>query len=360
MDIQGKTIWQVAAGDTNRNYADLCLKWDVILNGPGSEGPWPDCIPTLQKEWELSSRKITDLRRFCVDIKDGDIVVLRLGTTDILGIGLVVGNYEWRQEFDDVDGWDLQHIRRVRWVWQDDKNPKRFDTYTLKLGDTVQSMDSDAVKKWLESLDIDVSSYNRPLVDIPSFSTVADGKLVDFDTISEYLFDQGVASSSIQKLLDEIDELIRIAKWYQRAGNPSEFETVAYLAVPLLRALGWTPQKMAVEWQNVDLALFTRLPRADDNLSVVVEAKPKGMSCLSAKSQAQFYAEQKGREACQRLIVTDGIRYGVYLRKDGSFPDNPTAYLNLTHMRSSYPILDCHGAKEALLLMSSDWSTQLI
>jgi len=38
MDIGNHQIWQVAAGDTNRNYADLCLEWDVILNGPGSEG----------------------------------------------------------------------------------------------------------------------------------------------------------------------------------------------------------------------------------------------------------------------------------------------------------------------------------
>ena len=79
-----------------------------------------------------------------------------------------------------------------------------------------------------------------------------------------------------------IDELVRIAKWYQKDNqkdnNPSEFETVAYLAVPLLRALGWTPQKMAIEWNNVDIALFNQLPREDKNLNVVVEAKKKGNS----------------------------------------------------------------------------------
>ena len=50
MDIEAKKIWQVAAGDTNRNYADLCLKWDVILNGPGSEGPWPDCVEAFEQQ----------------------------------------------------------------------------------------------------------------------------------------------------------------------------------------------------------------------------------------------------------------------------------------------------------------------
>ena len=44
MNTFNKKIWQVAAGDTNRNYADICLFWDVILNGPGSEGANPDVI----------------------------------------------------------------------------------------------------------------------------------------------------------------------------------------------------------------------------------------------------------------------------------------------------------------------------
>jgi hypothetical protein len=355
MDIEAKKIWQVAAGDTNRNYADLCLKWDVILNGPGSEGPWPDCVEPLRDGWELSSRKITDLRRFCEDIEDGDIVVLRMGTTDVLGVGTVVGAYAWRDEFCDVDGWDLQHIRRVRWLWKNVVEPKTFDTYTLKFGDTVQIMDSDIVRKWLGQLDIDEKSYSRPIRELPSFSTDFELELVDFDAISEYLFDHGVASTSIQKLLDEIDELIRIAKWYQKSGNPSESETLAYLVIPLLRALGWTPQRMAIEWQNVDVALFNKLPRSNENLSVVVEGKPKDMSCLNAVSQAQYYAEQEGRESCHRLLVTDGTRYGVYLRREGIFPGNPHAYLNLTHMRSTYPILECHGTREALLIMSADW-----
>jgi hypothetical protein len=43
MNTDGKTIWQQAAGDTDRNYVDLCLKWDVILNGPGNAGSWHTC-----------------------------------------------------------------------------------------------------------------------------------------------------------------------------------------------------------------------------------------------------------------------------------------------------------------------------
>ncbi len=29
MDIANKVIWQQASGDTVRNYAELCIKWDA-------------------------------------------------------------------------------------------------------------------------------------------------------------------------------------------------------------------------------------------------------------------------------------------------------------------------------------------
>lgn len=299
MNIDNKIIWQQASGDTDRNYADICLKWDVILIGPGYAGRWLDSAEKLRKDG-ISRRKLTDLKRFAEEIKDGNIIALHLGTTDILGVGVVVDGYKWLNEFSDIDGWDLQHVRRVKWLWKGLNNPKKFPTYTLKRGDTTQKLDSQVVADWIKSLNIPQSEINRELCELPEVSN----NEIGFDEVSEYLFDQGVSSNSIETLIREIDELIRIAKWYRKYSNPSEFETVAYLVIPLLRALGWTPQKMAIEWNKVDIALFSKLPRDDSNLSVVVEAKKKDSSCLSAKSQAQLYAQ--GKQSCNRLIVTDG------------------------------------------------------
>ena len=347
MNISGKTLWQQASGDTDRNYSDLCLRWDVILNGPGHDGPWPECIESL-REIGTSERKIADLKRFCEEIKDEDIVVLRLGTSSILGVGQVVGDYLWSDEFGDIDGWKLQHIRRVRWLRKYEGNPKKFDSYALKLGDTTQKLDLGAATTWLSSLQVPDGNLNRPLVDLPASSHL---QHVSIYEVSEYLFDQGVASGSIARLLDEIGELIRIAKWYARSSNPSEHETVAYLVVPLLRSLGWTPQRMAIEWNHVDVALFDQLPRNDRSLTVVVEAKKMDASCLSAKSQAMSYANDK--PSCHRLIVTDGLRYGVYVRKGAAF--SLYAYMNLTDLRHDYAVYDCKGAKDALLAMAPEW-----
>jgi hypothetical protein len=109
---------------------------------------------------------------------------------------------------------------------------------------------------------------------------------------------------------------------------------------------------MAIEWNYLDVGLFDSLPRSDETLQVVVEAKKMDNSCLSAKAQAAGYAEK--RPACRRVIVTDGIRYGVYVKTEsGAF--ELYAYLNLSRLRDEYPIYPCHGTEEALLAMSPDW-----
>lgn len=348
MDIANRTIWQQAAGDTERDYADLCLRLGVILNGPGHAGQWPECKKALQED--TSSKKLNDLSRFAEEMADGDLVVLRLGTSLVLAVGEIVGDYEWRQDFGDIDGWDIQHTRRVRWLWASREQPASFEKFTLKQGDTTQRLNSKVVKKWLAELEIPESSYQQ---DLPILPPLNDSVKIELSDISEFLFNHGVASNSIAKLMDNIGELLRIAKWYQQKSMPSEHETVAYLVIPLLRALGWTPQRMAVEWKKVDIALFNKLPRENGNLTIVVEAKKMNASCLSAMSQAQSYAQ--GKSGCKRLIVTDGLRYGVY-KRDHSDDFKLSAYMNLTRLMKSYPIYPCKGAQEALLIMSPEWS----
>ena len=362
MDTGCATIWQVAAGDTDRSYCDVCLKWDVVCFGPGDSGPWPGCEAELER-YE-SARKIGQIKRFHEEMKDGDFVVLRLGTKWVYGVGHVVGDCSWNDHFGDIDGWDLQFLRRVRWLWDyrcHDRKPKVFKTYAMKLGDTVQKLSEESrVRKWIDDLEVSQCKLERNLAALPQCGQKSLAR-VETSEVANHLFDKGVAASSINALTKDLSELQRIASWYRRSGtSPSEHETVAYLVVPLLRALGWTPQRMAVEWNQMDLALFSRLPREDKNLAAVVEVKKTGSACLPAKPQAQNYAEKgEKRDECQRLIVTDGIRYVVYVRSnDGTFPDTPAAYLNINRMMERYYIFSCSGAAKALELIASDWSRE--
>lgn len=357
MDLSNRKVWQIAAGDTNRNYARWLIRWDVVCMGPGERGPWPDCEPSLRRDgWP--SRKLSTIQRFACDIEPGHIVILRIGTTDAYAVGIVDGEYIWLDDFGDIDGWDLQHVRRVRWLWSAVDSPQRFRTYDLKFGDTVQEVGPGPVLEWLQGLNITEEAKNRELVRLPDScipSHTAD--IVEVDEIAQHLFDLGRAADEADRAMKEISEVLRLAKWYSRTQtSPSESETVSYLVVPLLKALGWTPQRMAIEWNNIDVALFNKLPREDGNLAAVVEAKKKSSSCLSARGQAEAYALTDGRQTCERLVVTDGIRYGIYLRdKHEGFSDGPDAYLNLTRLVPRYPVLGCHGAKEALVKMSADW-----
>ena len=75
-------------------------------------------------------------------------------------------------------------------------------------------------------------------------------------------------------------------------------------------------------------------------------------SCLAALSKAQDYAQ--GKNSCHHLIVTDGLRYGIYFRDiTGRFKLD--SYVNLVRLRDSYPVYPCKGAKEALLAMAPEW-----
>ena len=241
--------------------------------GPGDYGPWPECINDLKNE---RPGQVPYGRRFCEKINEKDIVILKLGTSEIYGVGEVASPLLWLDDFGDIDGWDLQMVRRARWVWKYPQDPKVFSS-ELKIG-AVQVMDSPNIISWLNSLEIESEAYARPLKALPeSCMDRKEIELIKDAEISDFLFDKGISANSIDSLLNQMGELVRIANWYNRTEqDTSEKETVAYLVVPLLRALGWTPQKMAVEWRKVDIALFDRMPRKDDHLVVVAEAKKGG------------------------------------------------------------------------------------
>ena len=76
MDIIPDRCWQIAAGDANRNYADICLRNGVVIVGPGYCGNWlikSDDGKSIAKEIlrkdKWASRKITNIERFIIGEK---------------------------------------------------------------------------------------------------------------------------------------------------------------------------------------------------------------------------------------------------------------------------------------------------
>jgi hypothetical protein len=101
-------VWQISAGPASRSYSDVFLKHRVALVGPGDAGLWTPERDDVEFEGGF-------VRRFANEVSTGDVFLLRTGIATITAVGLVASDYLYLNAFDDVNGWDLQHARRVRW-----------------------------------------------------------------------------------------------------------------------------------------------------------------------------------------------------------------------------------------------------
>jgi hypothetical protein len=134
---------------------------------------------------------------------------------------------------------------------------------------------------------------------------------------------------AVAGLVAQAADLLPLLQDGERFGElPSEDELIVHFVVPLLRALGWAPERIAVKWRYVDVAVFGALPRTPANCRFVIEAKRIGAGVEGALDQAQGYASALGA-ACD-AIVTDGIRYRMY---EGARGFAPLAYANLTRLK---------------------------
>jgi hypothetical protein len=361
--------WIVAAGDCDRNYANLCLRHGVIVAGPGDLGPLDQPENVKNYRDHCSSRLATTLERFR-DIGPGDLVILRLGQSEIHGVGYVCQrpnvvlevSYDYSNAFEDVDGWDLQHFHAVRWIWAKPEDVPKSFINALNRGDTTQlfyrSEKNATVWKWIEE-ELDDSSEAAP----GDPKSLKAGKEINIRDITTKLYDYGLGAGSISEIDEQILDLCRLAEWYRKYGvEPSETETVSHLVTPLLLSLGWTPQRIALEFAisgkgRADVALFPNGNRKEYEPVAIVEAKKLNQSCLSASDQIRRYAEDLND--VRRLIVTDGIRYGIFIRHgEEPFSEHPSAYMNLTRLRDCYPIWgpNCGGADEVMLTLSAAWN----
>lgn len=300
-------VWQVSGGPVDRPYAEIFLQHGVALLGPGEDGPW--------RPERGDSGGQGFVRRFAEELQVGDLLLLRTAIDTVAAVGLVAGGYEYLESFDDVNGWDLRHGRRVRWHRLPE--PYRFEGSVfganLMRCSRVQSAEAvDFARSFLAS---GLTHWQEaPLPVLPSVEA-------PLDDVPENLRDVvGLARDLAGLYGDE-----------ERLGDaPNENEMVAHFVVPFLRALGWPPENIAVEWRRIDVTLFDALPRRPETCRFVIETKRLGRGLEGARRQAEDYVSKLG--VPRDVVVTDGFRYRVL---DCGQRYEPVAYANLARLKRS-------------------------
>jgi len=303
-----RRIWQLAGGQATRPYADVFLKYGVGLIGPGDAGAW-----TAERDDDEFEGGF--VRRFASEVQVGDVFLLRTGISRICAVGIVASEYLYLNQFDDVNGWDLQHARRVR--WQPLPEPYEFGTPVFGANPPRLSRVQNE-----EVLDFAHRFLNSPPT---HWQTAALPELPPEEPPLEEV------PAALQGLVAAANDLVPLLWDRQAFGeHPSEDEMVAHFVVPFLRALGWPPERIAVKWRYIDVAVFQALPRTPENCHLVIEAKRLGAGVEGALEQAKGYVEALGTP--RDVVVTDGIRYRMYSCQRGFAP---IAYANLGRLKKS-------------------------
>lgn len=336
-------VWQVAAGEPGRNYTFLFLKYDIMFLGPGRYGPYRDEVyrPLIERGiW--TSQKIGTIKRFATKVKPGGIVLLRNGHS-VVSIGVVAENgYEHDETFDDVLGWDLQHVQRV--IWQDhltgelEQIQRKSPLFGNIRGPMPMftSVNNRQIRDRVENLF--GQCRTRALKPMPERIPPP----LELDELCAELFSKGLPNEAVDKVILAIQRQRRLAKWYDEYGKksdrPTEHEVVAHMILPLLLALGWSEQLLAVEWHKIDLAAFLCTPTTAENCCLVCEAK--GLEhALQQKVliQAVNYTNKLRLNNCKNILLTDVIRLYLYERQEnGEWNQVPVGYLNVKLIRTDH------------------------
>ena len=306
MTVSGRSVWQISAGPANASFAEVFLQHGVALVAPGDAGPWRSDRSDEEFDGGL-------VRRFATEIAIGDVFLLRSGLATVVAVGIVASDYFYANAFDDVHGLDLQHARRVRWRRLPEAVHVSRSRFRWKPTSLFESLVPEVV-------DFAVRFANSPPT---SWQTAALPELPAEEPPIDHVPD------ALQGLVAQAADLLPLYQHDASFGEPpSEDELIVHFVVPFLRALGWPPERIAVKWRYVDVAVFRALPRSPENCLFVIEAKRLGAGIEAALAQAAGYVEALGIP--RDVIVTDGIRYRMYAAEHGF---EPLAYANLARLK---------------------------
>jgi len=321
--------WQVASGDGRRDYSSVFLKYGIMLIGPGDPGSYSERKDFYKKDKSILKSDASTITAFAEQVNEGDIVVLKRPSGklwEVIAVGTAKGKYKHMPIFNDVEGWDLQHCRQVEWY-----KPKQANKITGLTRGTFKKVNKRSAIQDIDrllrlSIKVSVEPIPNPV-----------GELKDEDLI-EILINHGLRIKDAEDFAHTIRRIRRLVKWYHDNGTEvSEHETRTFLIIPLLLALGWTEQKLKIEWNNVDIAFFekpyNKKTKDLNECIIILESKKLWDGLFYATDQANSYAARYPR--CGRLIVSDGCCYRLYKREKGILVYS--AYLNVLKQKYKHP-----------------------
>jgi hypothetical protein len=326
-------IWQIATGEPGRDYRRLFFDHDLMILGPSEDSD--ACSGVYERGKANSPRR--QVHRFFTGPQPGDRVLARLGH-EVIGVGRIPSEPEHQYTFDEtfrsIYGWNLCHLRRVKWA-------RNFE-----LGDLANVYRRDKQKPSFTGVNED--SIIEQVTNIPDAHFDGDLKILpDIDTerysdeeLSVELFRRGVSNKNTEDILAALRQAERLCSWYdtQDSDRPTEHEVVSHVILPIFLGLGWSHQQVAVEWKKVDMAFFKHTPTGPENCIMVLEAKGLGKPLTDRHSQARGYIEKHGLESVEYIATTDGASLFLYKRSEDGWGEDPTptGYLDVRSLQKQY------------------------
>ncbi len=194
--------------------------WKVSLNGTGDNEIRRDCLNNgyIRIAFDSYGKNVTDesdftkeggrnvLNAFISGMKNGDIVLSCYSNTSIDAIGVIEGDYEWREDFSEY-----KRVRKVKWLVKGKIQDvdKHNDNKALTLGTVYKLNDID--KDWIYGLIEQEKSKNE---NVEKEESKDDRRVFIIDEINR---------GNISKIFGELITLIEDTK---RIGQQEEMKAI--------------------------------------------------------------------------------------------------------------------------------------
>ena len=121
-----ENVWIIALGENSNlwNFCKdnkcICIGWDKIGNARGlTKEKIYELLQQASEEYQKKdpSQAANMIYAFANEMKEGDLVIVRKGITEILGIGEIISDYIAPTDMNNPQKNDwCKHVRKVKWL----------------------------------------------------------------------------------------------------------------------------------------------------------------------------------------------------------------------------------------------------